>query len=63
MDPLHGFMLLEVWTVPTWAFAEAPKLAPHLVVLPAHLHVQNPLNPCLNMYIGVCVITTSDVWN
>jgi hypothetical protein len=48
-DPLQGFLLHEVLIVPTWAFAEALTLAPHLAVLPAHVHVHNPLNLCLNM--------------
>jgi hypothetical protein len=39
MDPLQGCLLHVVWTMPTWAFAEAMTLSPHLAVLPAHLHV------------------------
>jgi hypothetical protein len=49
MDPLQGGLLPKVWIVPTWEFAEALTLAPHLDVLPSHLHVNNPLNLCLNM--------------
>jgi hypothetical protein len=39
MDPLQGFLLREVWIVPTWEFAEASTLAPHLVLLPTHMDV------------------------
>jgi hypothetical protein len=49
MDPQQGFLLLEVSIVTTWAFSEALTLDPHLDVLPAHLHVYNPMNLCLNM--------------
>jgi hypothetical protein len=47
MDLLQGLLLPEVWIVPTWASAEASTLAPHLAVLPAQLHVHNPMS--LNM--------------
>jgi hypothetical protein len=49
MDPLQGFLLPELWIVPTWEFTEYLTLSPHLVVLLAHLYVQNPLNHFLNM--------------
>jgi hypothetical protein len=49
MDPLQGFLLPEVCIVPTWEIFEALTLAPHLDVLPAHMHVHNPINACLNM--------------
>jgi hypothetical protein len=49
MDPVQGFLLPEVCIVTTWEFVEELMLAPHLVVLPTHLHVQNPMNLCLNM--------------
>jgi hypothetical protein len=49
MHPLQGFLLPDVWTMPTWEFAKAPMLAPNLDVVPTHIHVQNNLNMCLNM--------------
>jgi hypothetical protein len=49
MDSLQGHMLPEVWTMPTWASAEALALDPHMVVLPALIHVHNTLNLSLNM--------------
>jgi hypothetical protein len=39
----------ESMHVLTWAFVKAPMLAPHLVVLPDHMHVQNHLDLCLNI--------------
>jgi hypothetical protein len=49
MYPLQGFLLPEVWIVPTWVFFEDLTMAPHLAILPTHLHVQNTMNLCLNM--------------
>jgi hypothetical protein len=41
VDSLQGFLLHEVWYVPSWASTEASTLASYLVVLPAYFHVQN----------------------
>jgi hypothetical protein len=41
MDSLQGFLLLEVWSVPSWASDEASTLASYLVVLPSYFHVHN----------------------
>ena len=49
MDSLQGHLLPEAWIVPSWASTKDSMLAPYLVVLHAHLHVQNPLNLSLNM--------------
>jgi hypothetical protein len=49
MDSMQGRLLHEVWIVPTWESVEAQVLALHLAILPAQLHVHNPLNMSLNM--------------
>jgi hypothetical protein len=41
MDSLQGFLLPEVWYVPSWASAKASMLASYLAVLPAYFHVKN----------------------
>jgi hypothetical protein len=41
MDSLQGCLLAEVWSVPSWASAEASVLASYLVVLPSFFHVHN----------------------
>jgi hypothetical protein len=51
MDSLQGFLLPEVWVMPTWASAEALVLVPHLAILSAQLHVQNPMNLSLNLSV------------
>jgi hypothetical protein len=39
MDSLQGFLLLEVWYVPSWAYDEYLVLASYLAVLPTYFHV------------------------
>jgi hypothetical protein len=41
MDSLQGFLLVEVCSMPFWAFAEALALVSYLDVLLAYFHVQN----------------------
>ena len=41
MNSLQGFLLPEVWYVPSWAYVEASTLASYLDVLPAYFHIQN----------------------
>ena len=41
MDSLQGFLLPEVWSMPSWAYVEASTLASYMDVLPAYFHVHN----------------------
>jgi hypothetical protein len=41
MDSPQGFLLAEVWFVPSWASTEASALVSYLDVLPSCFHVQN----------------------
>jgi cell wall assembly regulator SMI1 len=39
VDSLQGSLFPKVWIVPTWAYVEAPVLAPHMAVLLAQIHI------------------------